>query len=97
MKKKYWSGYAKYLVLADNAGVRIHGDYLSYQNFQIVRSIIEKLSKTDQSTYSYDNNIYNRKVIAAEAKGILANLEECKWTVINNKMLLIASQVGLKI
>ena len=97
MEMKYWSGYAKYLVLADRAGCRLRGDYLSYQDFLIVKSILERLAKSDNSNYLYDSVIYNRKVTSAEAKGILTNLEVCKWTLINNKMLLVASQVGLKI
>ena len=99
MKMRYWSGYAKYLVLADRAGSnkRLKGDYLSYQDFLIVKSILERLAKSDNSNYLYDSILYNRKVTSAEAKGILANLEVCKWTVINNKMFLVASQVGLRI
>jgi len=98
MEMKYWSGYAKYIVLADRAGsMKLKGDYLSYQDFLIVKSILERLAKSDNSNYLYDNIIYNRKVTSTEAKSILTNLEVCKWTVINNKMLLVASQVGLKL
>ena len=94
---KYWSGYAKYLVLADKAGVKLRGDYLSYQDFNLVTSIIERLAKSDNNTYSYDNNIYKRKITSAEAKSILTNIEDCKWRLVNNKMLLVANQVGLTI
>ena len=97
MEMKYWSGYAKYIVLADNAGLRLQGNYLSYQDFVIVTSIIERLSKSDNSTYLYDSTIYKRKVTSAEAKDILVNLEKCKWTAVNNKMLSVASQIGLEI
>ena len=97
MEMKYWSGYAKYIVLADKAGVRLHGNYLSYQDFKIVKSIIERLGKSDTSTYLYDNTIYKRKITSAEAKDIFVNLEKCKWTHVNNKMLLIASELGLRI
>jgi hypothetical protein len=97
MEMKYWSGYAKYLVLADKAGVKLRGDYLSYQDFNLVTSIIERLAKSDNNTYSYDNNIYKRKITSAEAKSILTNIEDCKWRLVNNKMLLVANQVGLTI
>ena len=97
MEMKYWSGYAKYIVLADRAGVRLQGNYLSYQDFTIVESIIERLSKSDNSTYLYDNISHQRKITAAEAQVILGNIEECKWTSINNKMLLVASQAGLRL
>ena len=97
MEMRYWSGYAKYIVLADRAGVRLQGNYLSYQDFVIVKSIIERLSKSDNSTYLYDSTIYKRKVTSAEAKDILVNLEKCKWTAVNNKMLSVASQIGLEI
>ncbi len=97
MEMKYWSGYAKYIVLADRAGVRLKGDYLSYQDFKIVAGIIERLSKSDNSSYSYDNNIYKRKITSAEAKSILTNIDDCKWRLVNNKMLSVANQIGLTI
>ena len=97
MKKKYWSGYAKYLVLADKTNARLHSTYLSYQDFVIVKNILEKLAKSDSSTYLYDGISHQRKVTVAEANVILGNIEECKWTSVNNKMLLVASQTGLRV
>ena len=97
MEMKYWSGYAKYIVLADKAGVRLHGNYLSYQDFKIVKSIIERLGKSDTSTYLYDHISHPRKVTVTEAKVILGNIEECKWPSVNNKMLLVASQASLRL
>ena len=36
MEVKYWSDYAKYLVLSDKSGSKLKGSYLHYQNFKKV-------------------------------------------------------------
>jgi|TARA_B100000745_G_C19938285_1_gene316227 hypothetical protein len=97
MKKDRWSDYAKYLVLSDNSGCKIHGTIGHYQDFKTVKDVINNIAFSDKSTYSSDGNIYNRKITSAEGKAILNNIEECKW---NNKtalILLVANQLKLRI
>ena len=97
MELKRWSGYSRYLVLSDKAGHKLRGNYYSYQDYQVVRSVIERLSITDNTTYTYDDTIYNRKITSTEAKSIINNLEIGKWTKINEKMLLVGNQLGLRV
>ena len=97
MEQKRWSGYSRYLVLSDKAGHKLRGNYYSYQDYQVVRSVIERLSITDNTTYTYDDIIYNRKITSTEAKSIINNLEIGKWTKINEKMLLVGNQLGLRV
>ena len=37
MKENAWSGYAKYIVLADNSRGRLRGDFSGYMDFKEVR------------------------------------------------------------
>ena len=39
--------------------------------------------------------ISNKKVTTTEATNILSNIYECKWTPVTEKLLLVASQLGI--
>jgi len=97
MEQKRWSGYSRYLVLSDKDGHKLRGNYYSYQDYQVVVSVLERLSKSDNNTYTYDDTIYNRKITSTEAMNIITNLEVGKWVKVNEKMLSVANQLGLRI
>ena len=97
MEQKRWSGYSRYLVLSDKAGHKLRGNYYSYQDYQVVVSVLERLSRSDNNTYTYDDTIYNRKITSTEAMNIITNLEVGKWVKVNEKMLSVANQLGLRI
>jgi hypothetical protein len=97
MEQSKWTGYANYLVLTDKAKNKLRGNYYNFQDFKTVVSIIERLSNTDSTTFSYSDYIYSRKLTATEARNIIANINSCNWTPVNDKMLLVASQLGLRI
>ena len=97
MKKSRWSGYAKFLVLSDNSNYKLNSSFTSYLNFKKVKEVVNNIAFTDKTTYSCDGNIYNRKITTQEAKNILANIDECKWTDTTSKMLLVANQLKLRI
>ena len=96
MKENAWSGYAKYIVLADNSRGRLRGDFSGYMDFKEVRNVIDNIAFTDKSTYSNGGDIYNRKVTSAEAKTILNNIDICKWNEKTSKMILVANQLKLR-
>ena len=97
MEMKYWSGYAKYLVLSDRSKNKLKSTFLHYQDFIIVKNVINSIAFTDKSTYSYDGDIYRRKITSTEAKNILDNINKCKWNEKTEKMLLVANQLKLRI
>ena len=97
MEKKYWSEYDKYLVLSDNSNSKLKPTYIHYQDFVVVKNVINSIAFTDKSTYSYDGDIYRRKITSTEAKNILDNINKCKWNEKTEKMLLIANQLKLRI
>tara|TARA_B100000795_G_C22697098_1_gene398065 strand:- start:223 stop:516 length:294 start_codon:yes stop_codon:yes gene_type:complete len=97
MEQKRWSGYSNYLVLSDKAKSHLRGNFYNYQDYQVVVSVLERLSKTDNTTYTYNDTIYNRKVTASEAMSIVTNLEVGKWAKVNEKMCNVANQLGLRI
>ena len=97
MKKDRWSDYAKYLVLSDNSDCKLIGTFGHYQDFKVVRDVINNIAFSDKNTYLHNNNIYNRKITSAEGKNILSNIKECKWNDKTAKMLLVANQLKLRI
>ena len=97
MEKKYWSEYDKYLVLSDNSNSKLKPTYIHYQDFVVVKNVINSIAFTDKSTYSYDGDIYRRKITSTEAKNILDNINKCKWTDVTSRLFLVASQLKLNI
>jgi len=97
MKLNKTSGYAKYLVLADKSKGILKGDYVGYIDFKLVKEIINRLSLSDKTSYLYESNIYNRKVTSTDAKKIIKDINDCIWNNSTKKMLLIASQLKVRI
>ena len=60
MEMKYWSGYAKYLVLSDRSKNKLKSSFMHYQDFIILKNVINDIAFTDKSTYSYEGDIYRR-------------------------------------
>jgi GTP cyclohydrolase FolE2 len=97
MKEKNYSEYARYLVLSDNSNGKLKGTYIHYLNFKVVKELLSRISYTDKGTYSYETDIYKRKISSTEGKNILQNLDISKWNDTTSKILLVASQLKLQI
>ena len=97
MKKDNWSGYAKYLVLSDNSKGKLRPNYVAYLEFKKVKEVINNIAFSDKSTYLSGGDIYDRKITSSDAKTILTNIDECKWTNITSKMILVANQLKIRI
>ena len=97
MEKRLWHDYAKYLVLADNSNSKIKANYENFLNFKKIKEVINNIAFTDKSTYSYEGNIYNRKITSMEAKTILNNIGDCVWSDKSDLMFTVASQFKLRI
>ena len=97
MEMKNWSDYDKYLILADHSHGKhkIKDTYESFLNYKIVIDVINRIAFTDKSTYSYNNNIYNKKITSEDAKKILGNVLNCKWTNTTAKLKIVGHQLGL--
>ena len=95
MEQKYWSEYSKYLVLADNSKSKLKSDFGSYLKFKKVLDVISNIAYTDKSSYLYEGNIYTRKITSTDAKNILDNVLQCKWTDSTSNIFLVASHMGL--
>jgi|TARA_R110000851_G_scaffold1135_2_gene3982 hypothetical protein len=97
MNKNKWSGYAKYLVLASNSNGKLRPSFTAYLEFKKLKEVINNIAFSDKSTYSSSGDIYIRKITSSEAKNILDNIEECKWTSTTAKIILVANQLKIRI
>jgi len=97
MEMKNWSDYEKYLILADNSygKNKIKDTYESFLNYKIVIDVINRIAFTDKSTYSYNNNIYKKKITSEDAKKILGNVLNCRWSNTTAKLKIVGHQLGL--
>ena len=96
MEMEKWPEYSKYIVLADNANGKIRETYEAFLNYKKVMDVLHSISYTDKTTYSYNNNIYNKKITSEDARKIILNVSNCRWTDTTAKLKLIASQLELK-
>ena len=97
MEKSKWSEYSRYIALSDNSSMDLKGNYQTFLNFKKVMEIVHSIANSDKSSYLYEGNIYTRKITSVDAKKILDNVLQCKWTDSTAKIFLIASQMGLRI
>jgi hypothetical protein len=99
MEMEKWSDYDKYLILADNSHgkSKIKDTYDSFINYKKVMDVLHSISYTDKSTYSYNNNIYNKKITSEDARKIVQNVNVCRWTATTAKLQIIASQLKLNV
>ena len=97
MDKGKWSDYEKYLILADNSHGKnkIKDTYESFLNYKIVIDFINIISFTYKIKYYYNNNIYSKKITSEDAKKILGNTLNCKWTSTTAKLKIVGHQLGL--
>ena len=97
MKKEKWSDYASYLVLSDKSGNKLGCTFVSYLNFKKVKEILNNIAFTDKSTFVTEGESYKRKITSSEAKTILDNINEVRWTHNMEKIFLLSNQLRILI
>ena len=59
--------------------------------------VINNIAFTDKSTFGFDGQLYKRKITSADAKHILSNVTDCRWTQNTEKIFLVSNQLGILI
>ena len=95
MKKEKWSDYAGYLILSDKSKNRIGTTFQSFLNFKKVREVINNIAFTDKSTFSFEGQLYKRKITTNDAKKIMDTLNDYRWNINSEKIFLVSNQLGL--
>ena len=98
MLQKNWSDYDKFLVLSDRSRSRLGSEYGHFIKFKKVVEALKKMQSTQGNIVLINGEVINKKKItASEATNILSNIYECKWDNVTEKMLLVASQLGVSL
>tara|TARA_R100000030_G_scaffold94633_1_gene81579 strand:+ start:780 stop:1073 length:294 start_codon:yes stop_codon:yes gene_type:complete len=97
MKFENISDYEKYIVLSDRSDGKLGWTWSTYLNFKTVMEVINRIAVSDNSTYSYNGNIYNRRITSTEARQVVSNVMDAKWNQKTSVVLSISNQMGLKI
>ena len=78
---KYWSGYDKYVVLADRSGSRgLTTGFTAYLAFKKVLEAINMIANKKGDSYKYEGELYSKLITSSKAFSILKGLEECRYS-----------------
>ena len=98
MLQKNWSDYDKFLVLSDRSRSRLGSEYGHFIKFKTIVETLKKMRSTQGNMVVVDGEVIDKKKItSSEATNILSNIYECKWDNVTEKMLLVASQLGVSL
>jgi len=98
MLQKNWSDYDKFLVLSDRSRGRLGTEYGHFIKFKTVVEALKKMRSTQGNMVVVDGEVIDKKKITStEATNILSNIYECKWNNVTEKMLLVASQLSVRL
>ena len=95
MKKEKWSDYAGYLILSDKSKNKIGTTFETFMNFKKVRDVINNIAFTDKSTFSFEGQVYKRKITTNDAKKIMDTITDYRWNTNSEKIFLVSNQLGL--
>jgi hypothetical protein len=81
MEMKYWSGYDKYVVLADRSGSRgLQTGFTAYIAFKKVVEAINLIANKKGDNYMYEGEFYKKPITSSKALRILEGLTECRYS-----------------
>ena len=78
MKHEQLSGYAKFILLADQAR-GISGNLSTYLAYKEVLKILEECSKSDTPSVHWKNELIEKPITRMEAVSILDKLKNNRW------------------
>jgi|TARA_B100000315_G_scaffold27366_1_gene23464 hypothetical protein len=81
MEMKRWSGYDKYVVLAERSGSRgLQTGFAAYLAFKKVLEAINMIANKKGDSYKYEGELYSKLITSSKAFSILKGLEECRYS-----------------
>ncbi len=91
---KQWSGYAKYLVLADRNKSRLRSDYVGYLEFGKVIDALQTISRTQSKTYLYEGEVVKKPITPSKAADALVKIEKCQY---DQNVEVVAISLGIDV
>mgnify|MGYP003122731106 FL=1 len=94
MEKSKYSDFDNYVILCDNSkGFKLGYEY--FLKFKEVKKFINQIANKSGDTFTYENNIYTKKVTSAQAQNMLTSIfnNRCNYTVFKD----LANQIGIRV
>ena len=82
MEKSKYSDFDNYVILCDNSnGFKLGYEY--FLKFKEVKKFINQIANKSGDTFTYENNIYTKKITSAQAQNMLTSIfkNRCNYTV----------------
>ena len=94
MEKSKYSDFDNYTLLCDNSkGFKLGYEY--FLKFKEVKKFINQIANKSGDTFTYENNIYTKKITSAQAQNMLTSIfnNRCNYTVFKD----LANQIGIRV
>ena len=94
MEKSKYSDFDNYVILCDNSkGFKLGYEY--FLKFKEVKKFINQIANKSGDTFTYENNIYTKKITSAQAQNMLTSIfnNRCNYTVFKD----LANQLGVRV
>ena len=94
MEKSKYSDFDNYVILCDNSkGFKLGYEY--FLKFKEVKKFINQIANKSGDTFTYENNIYTKKITSAQAQNMLTSIfnNRCNYTVFKD----LANQLGIRV
>jgi hypothetical protein len=94
MEKSKLSDFDNYTLLCDNS-VGFKFGYEYFLKFKEVKKFINQISNKAGDTFTYENNIYTKRITSAQAQNMLTSIfnNRCNYKTFK----LVANQLGVRV
>ena len=94
MEKSKYSEFDSYTILCDNRkGFKL--GYESFLKFREVKKFINQIANKGGDTFTYENDIYNKKITSSQAQNMLNSIFNNRCNYYTFK--LAANQIGVRL
>ena len=94
MKQERWSGFDKFVVMADKHNGYIKSDYTAYLDFSVLKSVMENCSKGhDPTNYYHDGETINLGITKNNMTKAIDKMFKNVW---DNNLDLVVRRLGLR-
>ena len=94
MEKNKLSDFDNYTLLCDNS-VGFKFGYEYFLKFKEVKKFINQITNKAGDTFTYENNIYTKRITSAQAQNMLTSIfnNRCNYKVFKD----LANQLGIRV
>ena len=94
MKQERWSGFDKFVVMADKHNGYIKSDYTAYLDFSVLKSVMENCGKGhDPTNYYHDGETINLGITKNNMTKAIDKMFKNVW---DNNLDLVVRRLGLR-